>query len=81
VSRVPAFIGRATARWAALPPAFRALNVGLLVSAAAMLGIAVWVALDEGAPEWAETLTGMLAWAALALAVVLLLQGRRGRRR
>lgn len=77
----PAFVRRAAARWAALPPAFRALNLGLLVLAAAMVGIAFWVALDEGAPAWAETLTGALGWAALALAVLLVVQGRRRRPR
>lgn len=81
MTRVSRLVERVAARWAALPPAFRALNAGLLALAAAMVGIAFWVALDTGAPQWAETLTGALAWAALALVVVLLLQGRRGRRR
>lgn len=81
MSRRPGFVRRAAARWAALPPPFRALNLGLLVLAGAMLAIALWVALDEDAPAWAETLTGALGWAALALVVVLLLQGRRRRPR
>ncbi len=74
-------VARVAARWASLPIAFRALNAGLLVLAGTMVGIALWVALDEDAPQWAETLTGALGWAALALVVVLLLQGRRRRSR
>jgi hypothetical protein len=77
VSRTPGFVSRAVARWSGLPPGLRALNIGLLVLAAGMVAVALWVALDEGAPRWAETLTGALGWAALALVAVLLLQRRR----
>jgi hypothetical protein len=79
VSRTPGFIARSAARWSALSPGLRALNSGLLGLAAGMVAIALWVALDEGAPGWAETLTGALGWAALALVAVLMLQGRRRR--
>jgi hypothetical protein len=79
MSRTPRFMTRAGARWSLLSPLSRALNLGLLVLAGAMVGIALWVALDDGAPRWAETLTGALGWAALAVVAVLLLQGRRRR--
>lgn len=79
MSRAPRFMARVEARWSALSSLFRVLNLGLLVLAGAMVGIALWVALDDGAPRWAETLTGALGWAALAVVAVLLLQGRRRR--
>lgn len=79
MSRRPGFLTRAAGRWSGLSPGFRALNVGLLVLAAAMVAFALWVALDEGAPAWAETLTGALGWAALAFVALLLLQRRRTR--